>query len=39
MEWHDIRATVGVAAALGLIGTNTLSDFIVRWAERQTSKP
>ena len=38
MEWHDIRTTVGVAAALGLIGTNTLSDLIVRWAERQTPK-
>jgi hypothetical protein len=38
MEWQDVRATVGVAAALGLIGTNTLSDLIVRWAERQTPK-
>lgn len=37
-ELNDTRASSGIAAAIGLVGKRTLSDFIVRFAARKVDK-
>jgi hypothetical protein len=38
MEWTDPRSTVGLAAALGLLGTATISDLILRAAGKRADR-
>lgn len=38
LAFNDPRASAGAGAALGLIGTRTLTDFIVRFATRKVDK-
>lgn len=38
LEAVDPRATVGLSAALGLIGTGVISDLVVRWMTTRAGK-
>lgn len=35
LNTYDVRVTVGLAAAAGLLGTNTISDLLVRYVGRK----
>jgi hypothetical protein len=39
METADPRVTVGLSAALGLLGTGLLSDLATRWLASRADKP
>lgn len=39
MESADHRLTVGISAALGLLGTGLISDLATRWLSSRASKP